>query len=547
MQTDAGFRDDQTNGTSQSGWIVRNTFLDDANDMLDDNMNVRHCRSEPVTLHQKRGSRVLAMAPTMTVVAEEHCDHGQAEFLEEPLYGQHRSRAGSVSSVCSDGVSEAAGDGEQFRTMLTDYSMTHQHSRATASSRDRFGTNSMTKYDYSPKSGSYEASQSSCNSPMRVVSREPSTKFFPDLLEESQPVVVRCVSSQGGSGGSQVVGRKSTNSSYVSNRISVSSSDSPRTRVNTDSSLEYADRLPEERQPAGSYSPMRVPTTSTFNCLPLGTDAPPLSTLPPSVDDMSGVRPGQHQQRVISLATDGSPLCVMPAGVPSALRQQWDGGYYYYYPMHQEEYWAPWYEESAPSKPKRQGSGRQTRGIGGARPAERHRQNGQRNGLHMEPEEPVPQTTVCLRELPEGISRDLVVEALASNGFQIDCDFAYVPMKFGSKAAIGYAFVNFVSHEAAVRCFEKMNDFRSWGIACSIGCKVTWSEGDQGLKAIIERHRNGPVMHHSVPDEAKPALFKNGVRQPFPAPTKNIRPPRPKRYKAEAAGQEEDPAEAQDN
>eukprot|EP00439_Symbiodinium_sp_Y106_P038344 s1688_g4.t1 len=42
----------------------------------------------------------------------------------------------------------------------------------------------------------------------------------------------------------------------------------------------------------------------------------------------------------------------------------------------------------------------------------------------------------------------------------------------------------------------------------------------KGFKAHVERYRNSPVMHRSVPDEYKPVIFKNGVRKNFPRPTK---------------------------
>jgi hypothetical protein len=56
---------------------------------------------------------------------------------------------------------------------------------------------------------------------------------------------------------------------------------------------------------------------------------------------------------------------------------------------------------------------------------------------------------------------------------------------------------------------------------------VTWSDAMQGLDEHVERYRDCPVMHESIPDEFKPLLFKDGVRVPFPKPTKKIQAPRP--------------------
>ena len=56
-------------------------------------------------------------------------------------------------------------------------------------------------------------------------------------------------------------------------------------------------------------------------------------------------------------------------------------------------------------------------------------------------------------------------------------------------------------------------------------CSVRWGHPLQGLPAHIERFRNSPVMHESVPERCKPALFSGGRWVPFPPPTAAIRAP----------------------
>jgi len=56
-------------------------------------------------------------------------------------------------------------------------------------------------------------------------------------------------------------------------------------------------------------------------------------------------------------------------------------------------------------------------------------------------------------------------------------------------------------------------------------CEVSWSGPHQGFKAHVERYRNSPVMHRSVPDAYKPIIFQDGVRQDFPRPTRKIKAP----------------------
>lgn len=143
---------------------------------------------------------------------------------------------------------------------------------------------------------------------------------------------------------------------------------------------------------------------------------------------------------------------------------------------------------------------------------------------------PHDRTTVVLCDLPEGFSRDMVADLLNSQGLQMKFDFIYTPVKFSTMVTIGYAFVNFVSHEAAKECLSRLSGFTGWATPCENSLSTLWSEKDQGLAAIIDRHRNSPVMHESVKEEFKPALYIKGVRAAFPRPTKKIKAPRVQRY-----------------
>merc|ERR1712187_1092030 len=75
-----------------------------------------------------------------------------------------------------------------------------------------------------------------------------------------------------------------------------------------------------------------------------------------------------------------------------------------------------------------------------------------------------------------------------------------------------------------------MGGYTNWAFDSSKVCEVCWSEPLQGLETHCDRYRNSPVMHELVPDEFRPVLFDQGVRIPFPAPTKRIRPPRTKTH-----------------
>merc|ERR1712083_122766 len=82
-------------------------------------------------------------------------------------------------------------------------------------------------------------------------------------------------------------------------------------------------------------------------------------------------------------------------------------------------------------------------------------------------------TTVMLRNLPEGFTRDMLTAVLNSEGFLSLYDFIYMPMNFRTKASFGYAFVNMVSPLDAERCHEKLEGFTRWGVPTSKVCVVS--------------------------------------------------------------------------
>jgi len=131
--------------------------------------------------------------------------------------------------------------------------------------------------------------------------------------------------------------------------------------------------------------------------------------------------------------------------------------------------------------------------------------------------------TLMLRNLPNDYTRDMLLDLLDCHGFAGAYDFIYLPIDFNRLAGLGYAFVNCVSPALADRMKEQLQGFDQWCVSSQKVCDVCWGDPLQGLEAHIERYRNSPVMHQSVPDEYKPAMFVNGVRSAFPSPTKRIR------------------------
>eukprot|EP00437_Effrenium_voratum_P035054 CAMPEP_0181463222 /NCGR_PEP_ID=MMETSP1110-20121109/34803_1 /TAXON_ID=174948 /ORGANISM="Symbiodinium sp., Strain CCMP421" /LENGTH=356 /DNA_ID=CAMNT_0023587913 /DNA_START=77 /DNA_END=1145 /DNA_ORIENTATION=+ len=152
----------------------------------------------------------------------------------------------------------------------------------------------------------------------------------------------------------------------------------------------------------------------------------------------------------------------------------------------------------------------------------------------------IEKTTVMLRNVPNNYTREMFLAMLDDNGFCGRYDFAYLPCDFHRRANLGYAFVNFVNCEVALAAWRRFDGFSEWALPSQKVCAVSWSGPHQGLEQHVERYRNSPVMHKSVPDEYRPVVFQNGVRQRFPSPTRSLKEPDQSTAAVEATWQKAD-------
>merc|ERR1719401_3231054 len=139
-----------------------------------------------------------------------------------------------------------------------------------------------------------------------------------------------------------------------------------------------------------------------------------------------------------------------------------------------------------------------------------------------------PPTTVMMKNIPDNYTRDLLLDIMDAAGFQADYDVVSLPIDLKTEKLLGNAFVNFTTHEQAEKFKKHFHGFNAWQVPYDKVCEVLWGDTLHGCNAHIERYRNSPVMHESVADKFKPALYKNGVRVSCPAPTKPIKAPRPR-------------------
>jgi len=140
-------------------------------------------------------------------------------------------------------------------------------------------------------------------------------------------------------------------------------------------------------------------------------------------------------------------------------------------------------------------------------------------------------TTVIFRNVPSGWTRNSLTQLLDDEGFSGHYDFVHVPVKFADLTNLGYALVNLVCHSAAAGVRDYFQGFEARSATLETG----WSQPNQGLVAHVERYRDSPMMHRSVPEQYQPGLYRDGARIAFPAPTKPLRAPRVRRQKTEEA------------
>lgn len=135
-------------------------------------------------------------------------------------------------------------------------------------------------------------------------------------------------------------------------------------------------------------------------------------------------------------------------------------------------------------------------------------------------------TTIMMRNLPKGYTREQLKKVLDLEGYLGKFDFLYVPYDFKTLTILGYAFINFIEADEAHRFRKHLAGFRRWGVPSGKVCNLSWAHPDQqGLDTNIERYRNSSVMHKSVPEACKPMVLVGGVLVKFPKSSKKLWPP----------------------
>merc|ERR1719253_2584731 len=99
---------------------------------------------------------------------------------------------------------------------------------------------------------------------------------------------------------------------------------------------------------------------------------------------------------------------------------------------------------------------------------------------------PHERTTVMMRNIPNNMTRRQLLAILENEGFLGAYNLVYLPIDLKNKVGLGYAFVNCVSNDDAVKFTTHFQGFTKWNMHSEKVCEVAWSDALQGLDEHIE-------------------------------------------------------------
>jgi len=122
-------------------------------------------------------------------------------------------------------------------------------------------------------------------------------------------------------------------------------------------------------------------------------------------------------------------------------------------------------------------------------------------------------TTVMIKHLPDGFTRDDLAALLVWLGFGGLFDMIYMPIDYWDRASYAYAFCNMKTHVNALQLKQTLQG-RTWWQDTGKPCDVHFAK-TQGYGANVEHYRNLPGNHESIRAQFGPMVY-DCYAQPFP-------------------------------
>lgn len=120
-----------------------------------------------------------------------------------------------------------------------------------------------------------------------------------------------------------------------------------------------------------------------------------------------------------------------------------------------------------------------------------------------------PPTTLMIRNIPNCYTQRELISELESSGFRGSFDFLYLPVDKGTLSNVGYAFVNFVDHDSAMRCMRVFHHYRFKRHKTSSGKVATVSVAHlQGLEENLKHYERAAVNNCKL-KQRRPVVMAN--------------------------------------
>eukprot|EP00490_Sorites_sp_Unknown_P014396 CAMPEP_0114653658 /NCGR_PEP_ID=MMETSP0191-20121206/9923_1 /TAXON_ID=126664 /ORGANISM="Sorites sp." /LENGTH=215 /DNA_ID=CAMNT_0001868811 /DNA_START=50 /DNA_END=697 /DNA_ORIENTATION=+ len=94
--------------------------------------------------------------------------------------------------------------------------------------------------------------------------------------------------------------------------------------------------------------------------------------------------------------------------------------------------------------------------------------------------EPQGRTTVCLRNVPNNYTRQMLLELLEEQGLSGHFDFLYLPCDFHRHANLGYAFINLVDEASVTMFWSALDGFTGWSLPTFYWLVLAHCQGGKG-------------------------------------------------------------------
>jgi len=128
-------------------------------------------------------------------------------------------------------------------------------------------------------------------------------------------------------------------------------------------------------------------------------------------------------------------------------------------------------------------------------------------------------TTVMLRNIPNKYEQSQLLDVMKDKGFSTETfDFFYLPIDFRNRCCVGYAFINFRSHQIAKEFETEFSGYKLPMIHVSPKiCEVNFAR-IQGKKANLDVYRNSALVGIPI-KKYRPLCFDvEGNEIPLPTP-----------------------------